>query len=222
MTPLKESAKQRITKSSYKKRRSKYALSLPWNRQLPKRQLAELTDMDNFVSLNNGCWHVLKECYVFTGKFERPLPFARIQPCGTKCPVCTEEWARFHPAIYCSSNCDFFQSSHCANCFPCNIGSGKKLSQKIKRSPYWIKFFYRSAGGVKVVHVDTLLITLASANIIKLQRVNKSKWWNLSRTSPCHADAGYRRIKIRRDGRVSIFMTRSDGGEETLIYYLTS
>ena len=78
LTPLKEKAKKRSQKARTRKKQSKYALSLPWKRRLRQRRLKELHEVASFVALNNGCWHVLKEWYLFSGKFERPPPFARI------------------------------------------------------------------------------------------------------------------------------------------------
>ena len=62
----------------------------------------------------------------------------------------------------------------------------------MKKSPYWIeKIFDRAAGGVKMTHVDALLLSLASANILVVQRVDSVDRWNIARTNnPYNADVG--------------------------------
>lgn len=42
------------------------------------------------------------------------------------------------------------------------------------------KIFDRAAGGLKVRHVEALLLSLASANIIEVQRVHNVDRWNVT------------------------------------------
>lgn len=150
LTPLKERAKKQSQKAKSGKELSKYALSLTSKRRLRKRQLKELSEVAKFVSLDNGCWHVFKEWYLFSGKFERPPPFARIQICRTQCPMCTGEWHKVHLPMYKSGLGEFFISTHGSNCIPCPLDVDKSLGQRMKSSPFWIgKIFDRSTKAVK-------------------------------------------------------------------------
>ena len=192
LTPLKEKAKKQAKNAKRgKKRRSKYSISLPWKRRLKKRQSKEVEEMAKFVALNNGCWHICKETYLFTGKFERPPPYAQIRRCRTRCPICTGDWFKVHLPVYRSSVVEFFTSTLGSNSLPCRIGDGPSLSRRIKGSPYWVeKIFDRASSGIKMTHVDALILSLTAARILEVQKVNDHFRWNVRRNNPYNADAG--------------------------------
>ena len=86
------------------------------------------------------------------------------------------------------------------------------MSQRIQKSPYWIeKIFDRAASGIKKTHVDALLLSLASANLLEIQRIHNEDRWNIARTKhPYNADAGkpvyfsldaWRGINLYSEGR---------------------
>ena len=105
--------------------------------------------------------------------------------------MCTGEWQKVHLPVYKSSLVEFFTSTHGSNCFPCPLDAEKSLGQRIKRSPFWIEtLFDRSAKGVKKTHVDALLLSLACAGIITIQRINDEDRWDVARTSPGNVQAG--------------------------------
>lgn len=113
--------------------------------------------------------------------------------------------------VYRSSVVDFFLSSHGSTCLPCVLGSGKTLSQRIRSSPYWIEMIFdRAAGGIKSTHVDALLLSLASAKIIEVRRVNGEDQWGMVMTKPNNKDAGvptytedgfWRGVNVHHEGR---------------------
>lgn len=101
-------------------------LSLSWKSRLYKRNTKELDEVARFVVLDNGCWHVAKEWYLFSGRLERPPAYAHLQSCRTQCPACTGDWHRVHLPVYRSSIVDF-------------------LSQHLRQSPYWIEMIFDRA-----------------------------------------------------------------------------
>lgn len=153
--------------------------------------------MASFVSLDNGCWHVQKEWFLFTGKFERPPPQLRLKKCGSQCPNCTGDWHKIHLPIYRSSVVEFFTSAHGAKCLPCVLGNGKTLTQRIKSSPYWLEMIFdRAASGIKTTHIDALLLSLASANILTIERVHDEDRWCVMRTVAESGTPNYLRSEV--------------------------
>ena len=113
--------------------------------------------------------------------------------------MCTGEWHKVHLPVYRSCLVEFFQSTHGSECFPWELSSRGKLSQKIRKSAYWLeRIFDRAAGGIKATHIDALLLSLASANIIEVQRVQGEDRWNIKRSKADGGTPNYRKDEYWR------------------------
>jgi len=58
-----------------------------------RRALKEILEVVQFFVLDRGCWHKCAEWFLSCGRVEAPRSTYASNDCGTKCAMCTGEWA---------------------------------------------------------------------------------------------------------------------------------
>ena len=127
-----------------------------------------------------------------------------------------EQSASPHVPVF---NCWFFNQHidlpACRACSP----RVQICHRKLEKSAYWLeRIFYCAAGGIKITHIDTLLLSLASADIIEVKCVHWDDQWNIKRSGAEHANAGTPNYQKDENWRGCIDTTKAKREKEMRIF----